>query len=364
MNRFLVYTSNLPFMPKDMNDVIEFAQDTPKFYISGAELNTCLQNVKAGDKVFTKKGNVLYIIRCLQNNLDSLSQEDQEYLEKLKREYGLKNVNITSVEQVVKFETWCKSAKQPYIKKTEEMKNNFSKGLYSRMREMYMPTEVSNIRVSTNGELAVETDNGYVAIDAQNQLISYPRELTLNLPVYTISKPKEQLQAGDVVVAGKGYAKVTKVEGDKISAITYTGAGKVIHTIKDFLFNQTMVRVVVSLVGMAGGQFNPMMLMAMSESEGSMKDSLLPLMMMSQSGGNIMANPMMAALLMGGDGDSLSMKDVMMMSMISGGNCFGGLFGQTPQAPAPAPATKRAVRKPAKRSTKKAKDESASEVTE
>ena len=49
MNKFLIYTSNLDIMPKDMEDVLEFAKSQPKFRISNVELNGCLANVEAGD---------------------------------------------------------------------------------------------------------------------------------------------------------------------------------------------------------------------------------------------------------------------------------------------------------------------------
>lgn len=370
MNKFLVYTSNLPEMPKDMSDVIAFAKETPKFYISSVELNGCLSEVKAGDQIFTKKGNQLYVIKAIQNGLDNLTEEEQDYIDELKREYGLKNMNITSVAQIVKFETWCKSAKVIINKQNNKKMNNGNsiKGIAARIKEMFMPVEAQGIRVSAEGELAVETTNGYVAINSDNELVSYPKELTLDLPVYIVSKPKDQLVVGDVIATtDKSYAKITKIDGSKISATSYTGTGKVIHTIKDFLFNQTMVRVVISMSGIAGGQINPMMLLAMSE-DGESKDSLLPFLMMSQQGSNLGMNPMMAYALMGKDSDNSgsSMKDILMMSMMTGGNAFGGLFGGNQQnvatqATVKKPNKKKPARKPA---AKKVVETPAAEVNE
>lgn len=330
MNKYLVYTSNLPEMPKDMKDVITFAQNEPKFYISSVELNGCLSEVKEGDQIFTKRGNSLYVIRCIKSDIETLNEEDREYLETLKREYGLRNVNITSVSQIVKFETWCKSAKPILTTKSNKAmseKSTLKGSMFTRIKEMFYPEKAENIRISTNGELAVETEAGFVAINNDNELVSYPRELTLDFPVYLVSKPKEQVVEGDVIVAGRSYAKVTKVDGSKITAISYTGTGKSIHTVKDFLFNQSMVRVAVSMSGMAGGQINPMMLLALSREDGdnSLKD-MLPLMMMSQNGGNLGMNPMMAYALLGEDSGKSSIKDLLMMSMMSNGN-FGNLFG-------------------------------------
>ena len=107
--------------------------------------------------------------------------------------------------------------------------------------------------------------------------------------------------------------------------------------------------------GIAGGQINPMMLLAMSD-EGGSKDSLLPFLMMSQQGSNLGMNPMMAYALMGKDSDNggSSMKDILMMSMMTGGNAFGGLFGGNQQTAAAPVATKKAnKKKPARKPVSK-----------
>jgi len=346
-NKFLIYTSNLDIMPKDMGDIINFAKSTPKFRISNVELNGSLAKVEAGDNIITKKGNSLYVIKALTESLDNLSEEDQSYVETLTREYGMKKVNITGVEQIIKFSTWCKCAK-PLVnnnKKTKEMSNSI-KGFGARVKAMFMPTEVDDVRIATDGNLCVKTANGYVAIDANNELTSYPEELTLSLPVYVISKPKDQVVAGDVIALDRSYAKVTEIKGSKISAISYTGSGKSIHTVKDFLFNQSMVRVVISLAGNIGGQLNPMLLLAMSE--GDKSDSILPLLMMNQQGGALGANPMLLAMM--ADEGKTSMKDLLLMSALSGNNNpFGNLFGGTA-----APATVSKPRAKARVATKKA----------
>lgn len=343
-NKIIVYTSNLRTSPRNMADVIEFAKTEPKFYIASVALSQSLADVKAGDLVITKKGNSAYILRAFTEELENLSFEDRTYLEKIKREYGAKNVNITGVSQIVRFETWCKSAK-PLITETNNnvkatnMKNSI-KGFGERLREMYTPKEVSDVRISLNGELCVATDSGYVTIDKNNELISYPEEMTISgLPVFVMSKPATQLTAGDVIATGRGYAKVTKIDGQKITAIGYTGAGKTIHTIKDFLFNQTMVRVVVSLAGnlenmFGGGQnINPLLLMAMADDKKS--SNLLPLMLMNQAGGAVGMNPMMLALLSDKGGDGFDMKDLLLMSSIGLGGFGGNIFGQPVQAAEP-----------------------------
>lgn len=330
MVKFVIYTSNLPFMPKDMEEVINFAKEQNKFRIASVELNPCLANIKAGDNIITKKGNSIYVIKAIEESMDNVSPETGRYLDTLTREYGLKKVGITSVDSIIRFETWCKTAK-PIINSSKTNNNmttkNSIKNFSERLKSMFMPSEAEGVRIATDGNICVATSQGYVAIDAKNCLTSYPEELTLNLPVFVISKPKEQLAVGDVIALDRSYAKITKINGDKITAISYTGTGKTIHTIKDFLFNQTMVRVVVSLAGNIGGQVNPMMLLMLSDK--SDKDSLLPLLMMTQNGGAVGMNPVMMMALAGkGDFD---IKDILMMSAFSGNNPFGNMFGAMPQ---------------------------------
>lgn len=336
MVKFVIYTSNLPFMPKSMDEVIEFAKEQNKFRIASVELNPCLADIKAGDNIITKKGNSIYVLKAIEESLDNLNPETQEYLDTLAREYGLKKVGITSVDTIIKFETWCKTAKPIINPKNvkKEMTKNSIKGFADRLKSMFMPVEAKDVRIATDGNICVATAQGYVSIDANNKLTSYPTELTLDLPVFIVSKPKEQLAVGDVIATERGYAKVVKIDGDKISAIGYTGAGKTIHTIKDFLFNQTMIRVVVSLAGNVGGQINPMLLLALSDKED--KNSLLPLLMMNQNGGAVGMNPMMLMML-SGKGSDFDVKDMLMMSAFSGNaNPFGNLFGNQLAKAAPA----------------------------
>lgn len=360
MNKFLIYTSNLPTMPKDMNDVLAFAKATPKFYICNVELNGYLAEVNPGDRILTKKGNTLYVIRAFSDSLENLPMEDREYIEDLTRKYGLKKQNITSVAQITRFEDWCKRAK-PLLnntnnyKKVNKMENcckggkNSVKGMLGKLEEMFMPTRIEGVRiVMTTGDLCVETAQGFVAIDAQNRLNAYPEELTVEIPVFAINKPKDQVQPGDIIVTDRGFAKVTKVENDKINAIGYTGACRKIRTINDVLFNQSMVRVVMSLTGNLNGQINPMMLAILNKKGGKSFDSLLPFLMMNQQGSAVGMNPMMAMMLAeGGEGDS-SLKDFLLMSALSGGNNpFANMFGTAPVA-AQAPVAPQAPANPEK----------------
>lgn len=337
-------------VPNSMESIITYAQENLKFRIANVELNSSLADVKAGDEIITGKGNQLYVIRAIKENKDNWGIETVDYVDRLTREYSMKKMNITSVKQIIKFETWCKNSRNlcacydsitPREVNDCKIKNDQSSmksmNYLERMKEKFLPKAVENVKIATDGNICVETTEGYVTINQNNELTSYPEELTLDLPVYSICKPISQLQVGDVIALAKSYAKVTKITSDKIYSIGYTGTGKTVHPIKDVLFGQSTVRVIVSLAGNLGGQINPMLLMAMSDKKEM--SSLLPLMMMQQNQGAMGINPAFL-FLMDDKGDKSSMKDLLMMSMLSGNSgMFGNLFGgvSTPNTSAKVP---------------------------
>jgi len=333
MNRVIIYTSNPNFNPTNLEQLIAFAKGTPKFYIAECGLNDYLADVKIGDHLVTKKGNNIYVLNTFDTPVDQLTGADAEYIDELTRKYNLKKCNITSVANRIKFETWCRSAR-PLLNKEEksninksnktEMKNSI-KNLGERLKAQFLPQEVSDVRIAMDGNICVETAEGYVAIDDNFRLVSYPTEMVIDVPAFTIAKPFNQLKVGDVIVRSKSYGKIKSIKDGKVTVVGYTGAGSNVYPIKDFLLGQASIRVVVSFTGTVDGQINPMMLFALSGDKKG--DSLLPLLMLGQNGGTIAQNPMMLALLAGKD-DNLDLKDIMMYSMLGGGqNPFANLFG-------------------------------------
>ena len=302
MIKSILYTSNPNFVPTTLEQVSNFAEENNKFLTCFAKEGSELYSVEEGAHILSSKGNHIYILE---------TGDDYSWAKKS---------NIVGIVQV----------DYPFGNTTTSVTKNNTAGFSDRLKETFMPTEAKDVRISMDGNICVATNQGYVAIDAQNHLTAYPEELTLKLPVFIMSKPKENLVVGDIIALDRSYAKITSIKGEKINAISYTGAGKIIRTIKDFLFNQTMVRVVVSLTGNMGGQMNPMMLMALADKKDDSLSSMLPLMMMNQQGGAVAGNPMMFALLAGKDG--LSTKDMLMMSMMGGNNSFGNMFGTPVQA--------------------------------
>lgn len=298
MVKSILYTSNPDFVPVNLDQVEQFANETGKYYTCYANEGTQVGDLKRGAHVVTTKGNNVYVLEVGDNTEFNFA----------------KKCNITGIVSVEY--PFCDSKPILNQQSVKTMPKNSIKGISSRIKEMFMPSEAKDIRITTDGDICVATPQGYVAIDKNNCLTSYPEELTLDLPVFIISKPKEQLALNDIIATNGGYVKVTRINDNKISGIKYTGSGTTIHTIKDYLMNQTMVRVVVSLAGNLGGQMNPMLLFALSDKED--KDSLLPLLLMNQNGSSLKMNPMM--LLMANK--DLSTKDILLLSAMNGGFKF------------------------------------------
>lgn len=342
MSKLVIYATNLGVVPKNLEEVISIAKSGKKFRVTEVADDAYLAGVNAGDNLITSKGNNLYVVKVFDGALAELTGADKDYVNNLYRNYGLVEKNILSVKARVKYETWCKTAASFEITKskstkTPAMTGNSLKNFGERLKANFMPTKAEGIRVATDGNICVATDNGYVTIDNDFNLVSYPVEFTLDFPVYIMPKPIDQLKVGDVIARDRSYAKVKAIKDGSITVVGFTGAGSKVYPIKDFLLGSTTVRVVVSFAANLGGQMNPLILMAMS-GEDKKLDSLLPFFLMSQNGSALQANQMLM-MAVAGNGD-FDFKDLLMYSAFAGGqNPFGNLFGNpaipiAPVAPA------------------------------
>lgn len=334
MSKLIVYASNLGVVPKNLDEIIAIAKSNKRFRVTEVADDAYLAGVSAGDNLITAKGNNLYVVKTFDSSLAELSGSDRDYINNLYRDYGLVEKNILSVKARVKYETWCKTATSFEItksksSKTSAMTENSIKNFGERLKANYMPVEAKDIRIATDGNICVATPDGYVTIDNDFNLVSYPKEFTLDFPVFIMPTPINQLKVGDVIARDRSYAKVKTIKDGSITVVGFTGAGSKVYPIKDFLLGSTTVRVVVSFAGNIGGQINPLMLMALSKDKKN--DSILPYFLMSQNGGALSANPMMMAML-AGDGD-LDLKDLLLYSSLGGQNVLGGLFGAAPAVP-------------------------------
>lgn len=231
------------------------------------------------------------------------------------------------------------------ISKTNSMKTNkIFDTMMERFKAQFMPVVDESLQVTMDGEVAVPTKEGdFVAIKGE-ELTSYPAEMTLDMPVYILAKKVEDVKAGDIIKSGSSYSKVTKVNKNNqgklvsFSTLSYSGHGKTVKPITDFLMGQSTVKVVINLMTGFGdiNGINPMMLMALKD--GDSDNSLMMLLLMQQMNGGVQAgtspfgniNPMMF-MLMGGEGNNDTFKTILMMQMMQGNmNLFGAAPAATP----------------------------------
>ena len=337
MSKIVIYATSLDIVPKNLNDIVSAAKAAHKLRITEVPSDSYLAGVNPGDNLITSKGHNLYVVKVFDGSLAELSDDDRFVINDLYRNYGLKEANVTSVKSRVKYTTWCREAAEFEIKKSKTTKSvtmtgNSIKNIGERLKASIMPVEAKDVRIATDGNICVATSEGYVAIDKDFRLTSYPDELTLDFPVFIMPKPIAALREGDVIARDKSYAKVKKIKDGNITVVGYTGAAGTVHPIKDFFLGQTNVRVVVSAAGDLGGSINPLMLLALSKNEKN--NSYLPFLLMSQNGGALSANPLAMMALAGGD-DDFDLKDLLIYSSFAqqGSNPFAGLFGAAPAAP-------------------------------
>ena len=220
-------------------------------------------------------------------------------------------------------------------------KNSFMERLMNIYKGQFIPEKCDEFALTFDGQVVAKcpagADTVYNAI-VEDQVVSYPSEMVLDVPLYTIVRPVSSIAVGDIVTlsgasTGNRYGKVTKITKakDKITGfevIRFNGTTDGTATVKDAITKQSFVEVVINpfdtknnLFGSNNGQINPMMFMLMGDGKMDM-DKILMMSMMSGNkafGGQI--NPMMFMLM--GDG-KMDMDKILMMSMMSGKNPFEG----------------------------------------
>lgn len=230
-------------------------------------------------------------------------------------------------------------------KKEKKMKSNKVMSTFmDNFKRQFLPELDSNLRISMNGQVCAPKGGQYVAIDANNELVSYPTEFTMEMPVYLISKNADTIQSGDVVRDGNSYSKVIEVKRDEngtvqeFKTLSFSGSGHTVKPIKDFVLGQKTLMVVVNLFnGFTGGQINPMFMLLADKDADEGNDMLMmfiAMQAMNPTNNGIMnnMNPMMLMMLMGGDNGGNDMfKTMFMMQMMqnmnggNGMNMFGNM---------------------------------------
>ncbi len=234
----------------------------------------------------------------------------------------------------------------------KEMKDGMFGNMMEKFKQMIVPVTDPNLKITMDGNVAVRNSDGeYVSINADNEIVNYPADFTLTVPIYVIKKPFVSIQIGEILKKGNSYVKVIGKNTDgSLKCLSFTGSITSKKPVTDFMLGASYADVVVNIMNIQNAGINPMMLALMNNENGEMSSKeMMMFMMMSggMNGGMGQMNPMMLMMLMGDkNGGSMSkMLEVMMMSQLFGGGQqsqmggfnmgFGNMFGGGQQMPNP-----------------------------
>lgn len=233
-----------------------------------------------------------------------------------------------------------KSVTTNIINSSEKMKDNsmFS-GIMSKYTGQFIPEKEDKVRMSLNGLLCVPQDGEYIGVQGDN-LVSFPEEMTLPIPVYSIVKSNSAIVAGDIIKNGHSYSKVLNVNADgSLKILSFTGYTHNKKPVTDFIMGAATTRVLINMFNFdEKSGFNPIFF-AMANGDTLDVNSLMMLSMTPQ-GKNLFSNagggfnPMMLWMLDKNrqeSGQGIDMMSMFMMSSMMGGqNPLGNMFGQQP----------------------------------
>lgn len=229
------------------------------------------------------------------------------------------------------------------INSSEKMKDNsmFS-GIMSKYTGQFIPEKEDEVKMSLNGLLCVPQDGEYIGVQGDN-LVSFPEEMTLPIPVYSIVKTNSAIVAGDIIKNGRSYSKVLNVNADgSLKILSFTGYTHNKKPITDFIMGAATTRVLINMFNFdEKSGFNPIFF-AMANGDTIDVTSLMMLSMtpqgkdlFSNAGGGF--NPMMLWMLDKNrqeSGQGMDMMTMFMMSSMMGGkNPLGNVFQPIQQQP-------------------------------
>lgn len=224
------------------------------------------------------------------------------------------------------------------LNKEEEMPtfktNDMFSGIMTKYSGQFIPQKEDKVRMSLTGLLCVPQDGEYIGADNENNLVSFPLEMTLPIPVYSIVKQNSAVAVGDIVKNGNSYSKVIAINPDgSLKTLSFSGFTHNKKPVKDFMLGEATTRVLINMFNFdEKSGFNPIFF-AMASGETMDVNSLLMLSMTPQ-GKNLFSNagggfnPAMLWMLdknrQGGNSDMATM--MLMSSMMGGQSPFGNIL--------------------------------------
>lgn len=222
--------------------------------------------------------------------------------------------------------------------------NSMFSGIMSKYTGQFIPEKEDKVRMSLNGLLCVPQDGEYVGVQGE-ELMSFPAEMTLPIPVYSIVKANSAIVPGDIIKNGNNYSKVISINPDNsLKILSFTGFTHNKKPVTDFIMGAATTRVLINMFNFdEKSGFNPIFF-AMANGDTLDVNSLMMLSMTPQ-GKNLFSNagggfnPMMLWMLdknrqdNGGGMDMMTM--FMMSSMMGGQNPMANMFGGQTASPSP-----------------------------
>lgn len=209
--------------------------------------------------------------------------------------------------------------------------NSMFSGIVNKYKSQYVPQKEEGVKMSLTGLICVPVEDEYIGIDKDDNLVSFPVEMTIDIPCYSINKLNTNVQIGDIIKNGRSYSKVVAKNADgSLKTLSFTGYTHNKKEVKDFIMNQATTRVLINMFNFDNSiGFNPIFF-AMASGESLDVESLMMLSMTPQ-GKNLFSNagggfnPMMLMMLdknrkEGSNGGM--MEAMLMMSMMGGNNPF------------------------------------------
>ena len=212
--------------------------------------------------------------------------------------------------------------------------NDMFSGIMTKYSGQFIPQKEDKVRMSLTGLLCVPQDGEYIGADNENNLVSFPLEMTLPIPVYSIVKQNSAVAVGDIVKNGSSYSKVIAINPDgSLKTLSFSGFTHNKKPVKDFMLGEATTRVLINMFNFdEKSGFNPIFF-AMASGETMDVNSLLMLSMTPQ-GKNLFSNagggfnPAMLWMLdknhQGGNSDMATM--MLMSSMMGGQSPFGNIL--------------------------------------
>jgi hypothetical protein len=293
----------------------------------------CNDSVKIGDIITGRCGEVVYgtpmqIVNIKKSSTRSVYNVDGKRI-------TLKELSVVANPPKIQ----SKNDELPYeVPTTKSESNNFKEmkkislfaGIADKFRSQYSPVLEDGVKMSSDGTVCVAIGGEYIGMKPDGALTSYPHQMLINIPVYSINKPSDQVQIGEIIKTGNQYGRVMmRNPNGSFKIQSYDGYTQDKYEVQDFLLGQSMTRVLINVYSFEANGFNPVLFALADESNDFGVDDLFMLSMTDKGKellGKTGLNPAMLMMLASKDEDKNFGNNMMSMFLMS--QMFGN--GQNP----------------------------------